>query len=103
MGGHQPDRPSTLVGLLELRAAEFPHRMAFRFGTAAEATSQLTYGQLYDQARRVAHELQYRGLVGQRALLLYPAGLDFIVAFFGCLLAGVVAGAAVTRSGRGGR
>ena len=30
-------------------------------------------------------------LVGQRALLLYPAGLDFIAAFFGCLYAGVVA------------
>ena len=31
------------------------------------------------------------GLAGQRALLLYPAGLDFIAAFFGCLYAGVVA------------
>ena len=31
------------------------------------------------------------GLEGERALLLYPAGLDFIVAFFGCLYAGVVA------------
>ena len=31
------------------------------------------------------------GLTGERALLLYPAGLDFIAAFFGCLYAGVVA------------
>ena len=31
------------------------------------------------------------GLEGERALLLYPAGLDFIAAFFGCLYAGVVA------------
>ena len=31
------------------------------------------------------------GWTGERALLLYPAGLDFIVAFFGCLYAGVVA------------
>ncbi len=28
---------------------------------------------------------------GERALLLYPAGLEFIAAFFGCLYAGVVA------------
>ena len=31
------------------------------------------------------------GLAGGRALLLYPPGLEFIVAFFGCLYAGVVA------------
>ena len=30
-------------------------------------------------------------LVGERALLLYPPGLDFISAFFGCLYGGVVA------------
>ena len=30
-------------------------------------------------------------LGGERALLLYPAGLDFVAAFFGCLYAGVVA------------
>ena len=29
--------------------------------------------------------------MGERALLLYPAGLEFIAAFFGCLYAGVVA------------
>ncbi len=29
--------------------------------------------------------------MGQRALLLYPAGLEFIAAFFGCLYAGVIA------------
>jgi acyl-CoA synthetase (AMP-forming)/AMP-acid ligase II/acyl carrier protein len=32
-----------------------------------------------------------RGLTGERALLLYPPGLEFIAAFFGCLYAGVVA------------
>jgi acyl-CoA synthetase (AMP-forming)/AMP-acid ligase II len=32
-----------------------------------------------------------RGLAGERALLLYPAGLDFIAGFLGCLYAGVVA------------
>ncbi len=30
-------------------------------------------------------------MAGQRALLLYPAGLEFIAAFFGCLYAGVIA------------
>ena len=35
--------------------------------------------------------LESLDLVGERALLLYPAGLEFIAAFFGCLYAGVVA------------
>ena len=30
-------------------------------------------------------------MTGERALLLYPPGLEFIVAWFGCLYAGVVA------------
>ena len=51
----------------------------------------ITYSELDRQARAIAAWLEARGLVGQRALLLYPAGLEFIAAFFGCLYAGVVA------------
>ncbi len=51
----------------------------------------LTYQQLDERARTVAARLTAMGLEGERALLLYPAGLDFIIAFFGCLYAGVVA------------
>ena len=41
--------------------------------------------------RRAIARLMSLGLSGERALLLYPAGLDFIAGFFGCLYAGVVA------------
>jgi acyl-CoA synthetase (AMP-forming)/AMP-acid ligase II/acyl carrier protein len=51
----------------------------------------VTYGELDSQARAIAATLQSRGLAGERALLLYPPGLDYIAAFFGCLYAGVVA------------
>jgi 8-amino-7-oxononanoate synthase len=51
----------------------------------------LSYDGLDRQARAVAAQLQALNLAGERALLLYPAGLDFIAAFFGCLYAGVVA------------
>ena len=45
---------------------------------------------------------------GQRALLLYPPGLDFVTAFFGCLYAGSdrragVSAAAQSQHGRGFR
>ncbi|MEM7345625.1 MAG: beta-ketoacyl synthase N-terminal-like domain-containing protein, partial [Chloroflexota bacterium] len=53
--------------------------------------AHLTYAALDQQARAIAGCLQKRGLTGERALLLYPPGLAFIAAFFGCLYAGVVA------------
>ncbi|NEQ48313.1 MAG: amino acid adenylation domain-containing protein [Leptolyngbya sp. SIOISBB] len=43
------------------------------------------------QSRAVAAQLQVMGLEGERALLLYPPGLEYLVAFFGCLYAGVIA------------
>ncbi len=82
---------TTLAELLAFRANESGDRLAFRFVADGSEARTLSYGELYWQARGVATELQQRGLTGERALLLYPAGLDFIVAFFGCLLAGVVA------------
>src|SRR3954466_11402698 len=93
----QQERPaarpsSTLVELLRQRAAATPDRLAFTFLVDADTVKEtLTYGELDRRARSVAAALQSRGLTGERALLLYPPGLDYIVAFFGCLYAGVVA------------
>ncbi len=41
--------------------------------------------------RAIAAHLQALGMEGERALLLYPPGLDFIAGFFGCLYAGCTA------------
>jgi acyl-CoA synthetase (AMP-forming)/AMP-acid ligase II len=60
-----------------------------RDGDAEEGS--LTFGQLDAEVRKVAAELEARGLAGERALLMYSPGLDFIVAFLGCLYAGVAA------------
>ena len=51
----------------------------------------LTYAELDKQARIIAAQLQKISTPGDRALLLYPAGLDFLKAFFGCLYAGIIA------------
>ncbi|WP_026736231.1 non-ribosomal peptide synthetase [Fischerella sp. PCC 9605] len=83
---------STFVELLRLRSSTQPDRHAFTFlvdGETEQAT--LTYQELDKRSRRIAAQLQANGLSGERALLLYPAGLDFLIAFFGCLYAGVVA------------
>src|ERR1041385_7643633 len=82
----------TLVELLQERAASTPERQAYRFLADGEiAESRITYGEMDLHARSIAARLQEMDEFGQRALLLYPAGLDFVEAFFGCLYAGVIA------------
>jgi amino acid adenylation domain-containing protein len=51
----------------------------------------LSFAQLHRRATAIARDLEERGLRMQRALLLYPPGLEYIEAFFGCLYAGVIA------------
>ena len=53
--------------------------------------ANLTLAALDWQARAIGALLQSYGAGGERALLLYPAGLEFIPAFFGCLYGGVIA------------
>ncbi|REK12472.1 MAG: aminotransferase class I/II-fold pyridoxal phosphate-dependent enzyme [Planctomycetota bacterium] len=84
--------PSNLVELVQHRASHQPRDRAFIYLLDGETDEvELTYRELDRQARAVAARLQEMNLAGERALLLYPAGLDFIAAFFGCLYAGVVA------------
>jgi acyl-CoA synthetase (AMP-forming)/AMP-acid ligase II len=83
---------STLVDLLRYRAQHQSDQTAYIFLQDGETeTGRLTYQQLDRQARAIAARLQSLQATGSRALLLYPPGLDFIAAFFGCLYAGVVA------------
>jgi len=83
---------STLVELLRYRAFHQPDQLAYTFLLDGETeTVRLSYGELDQQARAIAAKLQSLEGTGSRALLLYPPGLEFIAAFFGCLYAGVVA------------
>ena len=93
MGGEQTSSSfATLVGLLRRRAEQRPERQAFTYlGEGEKEGGRLTYGELDRQARAIAARLQRTGAAGQRVLLLYPPGLDYIPAFFGCLYAGAVA------------
>jgi acyl-CoA synthetase (AMP-forming)/AMP-acid ligase II len=83
---------SSLVDVLRHRAAEQPDDPAYIFlpDRGAERLS-LSFAELYAKALLVAAKLAERGQKGDRAILLFSPGLDFIVAFFACLLAGVIA------------
>ena len=83
---------NTLVEILRWRAQYQPDQRAYTFLVDGESKEvHLTYAELDQQARAIAARLREMGAIGERALLLYPPGLDFIAAFFGCLYAGVVA------------
>ena len=80
------------MDLLRHLAAHKPEETAFGYLVDGEVDEiSFTYAELDRQARAIAAWLQAHGLQGQRAMLLYPPGLDFIASFFGCLYAGVVA------------
>ncbi len=84
--------PSNLVELLLHRARCQPEDTAFTYLVDGENEQvHLTYRELDRQARAIGAWLESHDLVGERALLLYPAGLEFVAAFFGCLYAGVIA------------
>ncbi len=83
---------ATLVGVLRARALEQPDRRAYTFLLDGESREvHLTYGELDRQARAIAAHLQALDAAGERALLIYPPGLQYAAAFFGCLYAGAAA------------
>lgn len=82
----------TFVDILRERASHQPEEIVYTFLLDGETESDwLTYQVLDRQARAIASTLQSYQTMGERALLLYPPGLEFVAAFFGCLYAGVVA------------
>jgi acyl-CoA synthetase (AMP-forming)/AMP-acid ligase II len=83
---------STLIELLRRRALQQPEHRAYTYLLDGEIEAgHLTYSALDCQARAIGAWLQSYCAPGERALLLYPTGLEFIAAFFGCLYAGVIA------------
>jgi len=92
-GAPAREHPS-LVGLLRDRAEARPDRGVYAFsadGSEAGEGPVLTLGGLDARARALGAWLQERGLAGERVLMLFPPGLEFVTAFFGCLYAGSVA------------
>lgn len=87
-----PSECSTLVELLRYRVAQQPDAQAAAFiSDEGNDTLCWSYADLDRQARAIGALLQQHGAGGQRVLLVYPPGLDFVAAFFGCLYAGAVA------------
>ncbi|KAA8559215.1 Linear gramicidin synthase subunit B [Pseudomonas extremaustralis] len=84
--------PRTLVQSLQQRAEQTPDQVALRFlAESAEQSVVLSYRDLDLRARTIAAALQANATLGERAVLLFPSGPDYVAAFFGCLYAGIIA------------
>jgi acyl-CoA synthetase (AMP-forming)/AMP-acid ligase II len=81
----------TLPEMLQHRADVDPQRLAYSFQKDHGGSDTLTYAALDMRARAVAAHLQKIGTHGDRVLLLYQSGLDYIVTLFGCAYANRVA------------
>ncbi len=81
-----------LVQLLRWRALNQAEQTAYTFLLDGEAVGpSLTYAMLDRRVRALAAHLQHLEAAGKRVLLLYPPGLDYVIAYFGCLYAGAIA------------
>src|SRR5690349_17349857 len=76
---------------LRQHALRTPDRLAYTCLRDDGKIDELTYGQLERRATALAAALAGHAAPGARALLLYPAGLEFITVYFACLLAGIIA------------
>ncbi|HMH92425.1 MAG TPA: AMP-binding protein, partial [Streptosporangiaceae bacterium] len=82
-----PQCPS-FAHLLWERAQQDPDRNAYSY--LSEPQGSLTYGALHLRAAALAARLRAVAAPAERAVLLVPPGLDYIVAFFGCMYAGLI-------------
>ncbi len=83
-------RHESLVHMLEAKASKMPDVIALVFVEDGEETTR-TYAQLTLRARVIAGRLLETFRPGDRLLLVYPPGISYIEAFFGCLYAGIIA------------
>ncbi|NKB76043.1 MAG: AMP-binding protein [Gammaproteobacteria bacterium] len=84
--------PNSIVNILQERAQSQPDKRLYTFlQNGADESATLTFGEMEERVRALAARLQQQYAPGERALLLYPDSLEYIIAFHACLFAGLVA------------
>ncbi|MGK7942416.1 MAG: fatty acyl-AMP ligase [Crocosphaera sp.] len=81
----------TVVDLLAYQAEHKSQETAYIFLADGEnESSRLTYGELEEKAKAIAVVIQSMTQRGDRALMLYHSGEEFLITYFACLYAGVI-------------
>jgi acyl-CoA synthetase (AMP-forming)/AMP-acid ligase II len=80
-----------VVDVLTRHATNRPHETAFIFVYEDGTRPSLTFAELAGAVGRLARRLREADARGERAVLLYRPGLDFVVAILACFSAGIAA------------
>jgi acyl-CoA synthetase (AMP-forming)/AMP-acid ligase II len=72
-----------------MRARHEPDGLIYSFLGSSQEIATLTHSQLWTKVKTVAAMLRESSGRHERAILVYPPGLDFIVALFGCMASGL--------------
>ena len=84
--------PQTLTDWIDTWATQRPNDDAYIFyANTKDEPNRLTYYELQRKAQALAQELKLYAQPGERAVLLYPSGLEFVIALYACWYAGVIA------------
>ena len=86
------NKVTNIVELIEHQAECYPNKIVYQYLKNGDTLDQsLTFEELCREVKSLAAHIQNNSQPGDRALLLYPSCLDYIVAFFACLSASVIA------------
>lgn len=82
----------TILSVLDNHLDELPDQIAIQYFDAdLTVKSALSYRDLADRARLIASEINEHISPGDRVVLAYPAGTEFLCAFLACLYCGAIA------------
>jgi acyl-CoA synthetase (AMP-forming)/AMP-acid ligase II/acyl carrier protein len=80
-----------ITEIFEKHAAAFPDKVIYSYlEDGFNESAGITYGKMCKQAKAIASVLQKKHKKGDRALMLFPSGIEFIVSLFGCFFAGII-------------
>lgn len=82
---------ATLIDVVLAQASAQPDRRGYAFVDAGGQSRERSYEALAQRSKAIGATLQRLVDPGDRVLLLYPPGLGYVEAFFGCLFAGAIA------------
>src|SRR5436190_10932763 len=83
---------SHIVSILQKHSFHSSNKSAYIFlEDGQHETARISYHELDKLARSIAAYLQTKNVFGQRFILLYPSGIEFVAALMGCLYAGAIA------------
>ncbi|MGK2868007.1 MAG: AMP-binding protein [Mycobacterium sp.] len=86
---------TSLIGVLRERASLQPEDIAYTFMDYDHewdgVATTLTWAQLHRRVRSLAVEMRAHGAIGDRAVLLAPQGLEYVIGFLASLEAGIIA------------